>query len=42
MDNKTSSKNENLRLSILGSGSVFGDDDILANRPYKATLMCYS
>lgn len=32
--------NKNVKLSLLGVGLVFGDDDILTNRPYKATLKC--
>ena len=31
-----------LKFSILGTGLVFGDDDILASRPYQATLKCLS
>ena len=27
-------------MSLLGVGLVFGDDDILTNRPYKASLKC--
>jgi len=27
-------------MSLLGVGLVFGDDDILINRPYKASLKC--
>lgn len=30
----------NVKLSLLGVGLVFGDDDILTNRPYKASLKC--
>ena len=31
-----------LRLATLGPGMLFGDDDALANRPYKAQLKCIS
>ena len=34
--------NADARLSLLGPGLVFGDDDIITNRPYKATLKCFS
>ncbi len=30
----------NVKLSLMGPGLVFGDDDILTNRPYKASLKC--
>ena len=40
-DNKSSSLySRNVKLSLLGVGLVFGDDDVLSNRPYKASLKC--
>jgi len=27
-------------LSLVGVGHVFGDDDVIADRPFKATLTC--
>ena len=30
-----------LKLSVIGAGLVFGDDDVLTKRCYKATLRCY-
>ena len=30
----------NLKLSVIGAGLVYGDDDVLAKRNYKATLKC--
>jgi CRP-like cAMP-binding protein len=35
-----SQAHSNIKLSLLGVGLVFGDDDILTNRPYKASLKC--
>ena len=29
-----------LKLTVLGSGMMFGDDDAVANRPYKAQVKC--
>jgi CRP-like cAMP-binding protein len=29
-----------LKLSVIGAGLVFGDDDVLAKRNYKATFKC--
>ena len=34
--------NGSLPLSLLGVGLVYGDDDVLARRPYKSTLSCNS
>lgn len=31
-----------MKLSVLGLGLTFGDTDILAARPYKASLKCVS
>jgi len=27
-------------MSVISVGQVFGDDDVIANRGYKATLVC--
>jgi hypothetical protein len=29
-----------VKLSLIGAGNVFGEDDIINDRPYKATLTC--
>ena len=34
--------NGSLPLWLLGVGLVYGDDDVLARRPYKSTLSCNS
>ena len=34
--------NGQIKLAVVGSGLIFGDDDILAKRPYKASLVCSS
>ena len=39
---KSSLHKKVVHLSLLGTGMLFGDDDILASRTYSGTLKCYS
>ena len=40
--NVNQSKVSDVKFSMLDAGLVFGDDDIVADRPYSATLKCSS
>lgn len=33
---------ETFKLCLLGPGQLFGDDDVLFNRPYNSTIICRS
>lgn len=33
---------ETFKLVLLGPGQIFGDDDVLFNRPYSSTIVCRS
>lgn len=33
---------ETFKLALLGPGQIFGDEDILAERPYTSTIICRS
>lgn len=37
---KKHAKLKQIKLSLVGVGHVFGDDDVIADRPFKATLTC--
>lgn len=33
---------ENFKIALLGPGQMFGDDDVLHERPYTSTVICRS
>ena len=31
---------QNVKIALMGSGQVFGEDDVIMDRPYQSSLIC--